>query len=212
MITIVIAEDHALVREGLRNILEKEAVFKIVGEATNGLEAAEQVDRLKPDVLLLDLTLPRMHGLDVLIHLQNCKRTKVIIVSMHGDAPSVLEALKLGARGFVLKESPARELVEAIKAVNQRECFVSSSLQPLVCRAAIDSTRKIPDTDESLTRRERLVLQKVGEGLCSTEIGKQLGISAGTVGKHRANISRKIGTRNSSDMTRYALRHKLVEP
>lgn len=210
MIRIAIAEDHALVRDGLRRLLESEPIFTVVGEAATGLEAVEIAERLAPDVLLLDLTLPRLHGLDVLTRLQSRKRTKALIVSMHGDPPSVLEALRLGACGFCLKESPASDLLQGIRTVNGGGCHVSASLEHIVLRAAVEQTK--PESKPmSLTRRERLVLQKVAGGLSTKSIGQELGISPSTVSKHRFNIGRKLGTKTQADMVIYAMRHKLVE-
>ena len=213
MISILIAEDHALVREGLCRILETEQEFKVIGEAATGLEAVEKTESAKPDILLLDLTLPFLHGLDILARLKNQKRTKTLIVSMHADEPSVIQALRLGARGYVLKEEPARQLIAAIKTVHEGGHFISPTLERFVQRSITTRAFGNPvQTSHDLTRREVLVLRNVASGKSSDEVGKHLGISVSTVAKHRANIKRKTGTNSQADMVLFAIPHKVVNP
>jgi DNA-binding NarL/FixJ family response regulator len=213
MIHILIAEDHALVREGLCRILETEQEFRVIGEAATGLEAVDKTESSKPDVLLLDLTLPFLHGLDILARLKSQKRTRVLVVSMHGDEPSVVQALRLGARGYLLKESPARQLISAIKTIHGGGHFISPSLEPIVHRAMTGrGAGNSPQGSSELTRREISVLQQVASGESSGEIAKRLGISISTVAKHRANIMRKTESKTQADMVLFAIRHKLIDP
>lgn len=212
MITIVLAEDHQIVREGVRALLEKEADFRVVAEAKDGAETVETVFRIKPDVLLLDLTLPRLHGLNVLTQIRDRKNLKVIVLTMHRDDASVLEALRLGAKGYVLKDSPATELADAIRTVSRNELFVSHPLRELVHRTALDflngSTRK---SSNDLTQRERMVLQLAAGGTKNEMVAAKLGISIRTAEKHRANVMRKLQLHNQGELLRYAIRHNLIE-
>ena len=212
MIKLAIAEDHQMVRQGLRSLLEKEQDFEIVAEAQDGNEAIDMVSRTSPDMLLLDLTLPRLHGLNVLVQLRGRKQLKVVVLSMHRDDASVLEAIRLGARGYVLKDSPATELVLAIRSVMRGEIFVSPPLAGLVQRAALDGViGKNAKSNGELTRRERMVLQLAAEGKRNEMIARDLGISIRTAEKHRANLMKKLQLRSQSDLLRYAIRHDLVQ-
>lgn len=212
MITIVLAEDHEIVRDGVRALLEREADFRVIAEAKDGTETVETVIRIKPDILLLDLTLPRLHGLNVLSQIRDRKHLKVVVLTMHRDDASVLEALRLGAKGYVLKDSPASELAHAIRTVSRNELFVSHPLRELVHRTALNllngSNRKSSD---ELTKRERMVLQLAAGGTKSEAIAANLGISIRTAEKHRANMMRKLQLHNQGELLRYAIRHNLIE-
>lgn len=212
MITIAIAEDHQIVREGVRALLEKEPDFRIVAEAKDGTEAIEKVLQTKPNILLLDLTLPRLHGLNVLSQLRDRRQLKVVVLSMHRDNASVLEALRLGAQGYVLKDSPPSELVGAIRSVVRNELFVSQALREVVHRAAVGVLRggTAKPTGE-LTRREHMVLQLAAEGLKNDAIATSLGISVRTAEKHRANVMRKLQLHSQGELLRYAIRHDLIQ-
>lgn len=212
MIRIVIAEDHEMVRQGLRSLLVQEKDFAVIGEAEDGNETVERVSKTNPDVLLLDLTLPRLHGLNVIVQLRNYKAIKIIVLSMHRDDASVLEALRLGARGYVLKDSPASELISAIRSVMRDEMFVSPPLASMVQQAALNGlSGKNTQSQNELTRRERLVLQLAADGKRSQTVAEELGISVRTAEKHRANLMRKLQIRSQGDLLRYAIRHNIVQ-
>ena len=209
--TILLAEDHQLVRQGMRTLLEKDPRLHICGEASNGLEAVEMVQSLRPDILLLDLTLPRLHGLEVLNQLRDGKRTRTIVVSMHADAASVLESFRLGACGYLLKESPASELIEALKLVHDGGHYVTPSLREMVKAAAFQIARGATNPDSlQLSRRERLVLQFAAEGNPNSAVARLMGISVRTVEKHRSNLMSKLGLRSEADLVLFAIRKQVI--
>ena len=211
MITIVLAEDHHLVREGLKRLLETERNFRLVGEAGDGLEAVRLVEQLKPNILLLDLMMPRLHGLEVIRQLRRDTATKTIVISMHSDEPYVVEALKNGAAGYVLKDSTHAELIKAIKAVVAGQRYLSPSLSDRAIDAFLQrGPDSATDSYDTLTSRERVVLQLTAEGNNSAEIGRRLFISPRTAETHRANIMRKLGVRSQTDLVRYAIRKKII--
>jgi DNA-binding NarL/FixJ family response regulator len=212
MTTIVLADDHLVVRKGMKSLLEAEADFELVGEAGDGLEAVQMVERLKPDVLVLDMMMPGLNGIEVTR--QVCRRsphTQIIILSMHGDDEYVLEALRNGANGYVLKDAGASELVLAVRAVSGGERFLS----PVLAERAIDAyVRQTDETTldryETLTDREREVLHLAAEGLTNVEMAARLSLSPRTVENHRANMMRKLGVNNQTEMVRYAIKKGIV--
>jgi DNA-binding NarL/FixJ family response regulator len=212
MTTVVLAEDHTLVREGLSSLLARDPTLKIVGEATDGAEAVKLVEKLKPGVLLLDLMLPRLHGLDVLRRVTKLHTTKVVVVSMHADEPHVSEALRYGARGYVLKDSSATELLKAIRAVLSNRRYLSPALASDADRSVTKRAAAESDVYSTLSARERLVLQLGAEGLTSSQIGKQLFISPRTVESHRANLMKKLSLKTQTDLVRFAIRKRIINP
>jgi two-component system, NarL family, response regulator NreC len=212
MTTIALAEDHHLVRQGFKLVLTAEPDFKLVGEAADGLEAVQLVDKKKPNVLLLDLMIPRLHGLEVTrqVHRDN-PGTRVIILSMHADEPYVMEALRNGALGYVLKDCTAADLVLAVRTVVAGRRYLS----PILAERALTGYVEHPgaselDIYETLTNRERLVLQLAAEGKTSAEIATALFISPRTAETHRANLMRKLGMRSQTDLVRFAIRRGII--
>lgn len=209
---IVLADDHHLVRQGLRALLEAETDFEVVAEASDGLEVLSAVDREKPDVLIVDLMMPGLQGMEVTRQVaQRHPGTRVLILSMHADESYVIQALRNGASGYILKDSSARDLVQAIRQVQQRRSYLSP---PLSDRAIEDYARRADtgklDPYQSLTTREREVLQLVAQGLTNQEIAEMLVISARTVETHRANFMRKLNLGSTSDVVRFAVRRGLI--
>lgn len=211
--TIVLAEDHVVVRQGIRLLLEQEQDFKLVGEASDGLEAVELVEKHKPRVLILDLMIPRLHGLEVAKQVHHSHpETKIVILSMHADEPYVMEALRNGASGYVLKDASVDELVAAIRQVLSGRRYLS----PVLAERAITGYVVHPgetavDIYDSLTNRERLVLQLAAEGFSNPEIAKKLFISPRTAETHRANLMRKLGLSSQTDLVRFAIRKGIIE-
>ena len=211
-ITIVLAEDHHMVRQGLKLVLEQEKSFRLVGEASDGLEAIRLVETVKPGVLVLDLMIPRLHGLDVTRHVRkNCPATRVIILSMHADEPYVMEALRNGAAGYVLKDSTGGDLVKAVREVNAGKRYLSPTLAERAVNGYLEKPGESDlDIYDTLTNRERLVLQLAAEGNTSGEIATKLFISPRTAETHRANLMRKLGLRSQPDLVRFAIRKKVI--
>jgi len=212
-ITLVVAEDHQLVRQGFKALLEGEKGFRLLGEAGDGLEAIALVERCKPNVLVLDLMIPRLHGLEVVRRVrEEHARTRVLVVSMHSDEPYVVEALRSGALGYVLKDCTAANLIEAVRAVAAGKRYLSPALADRAIEAFFQNPGE-PGLDpyETLTERERLVLQMAAEGSSNPDIAKKLFISPRTVESHRANFMRKLSLRSQTDVVRYAIRKKIIE-
>jgi two-component system response regulator NreC len=212
MTTIVLADDHLVVRKGMKSLLEAEADFELAGEAGDGLEAVQLVERLNPDVLVLDMMMPGLNGIEVTRQVRKrSPHTQIIILSMHGDDEYVLEALRNGANGYVLKDAGAFELVQAVRAVSAGERFLS----PMLAERAIDAyVRQTDETTldryETLTDREREVLHLAAEGLTNVEMAARLSLSPRTVENHRANMMRKLGVNNQTELVRYAIKRGIV--
>jgi DNA-binding NarL/FixJ family response regulator len=209
---LVLADDHQIVRQGLRAILKTEPTFQLVGEAADGLETVRLTERLQPDVLVLDLMMPGLTGLEVTRQLaKRAPNTKVVILSMHSNVAYVVEALRAGAMAYVLKESGAEELVQAIRAVVAGKRYFSPPISEKTLDAYIEKAEESAlDPFHTLTAREREVLQLTAEGLSGTEVSERLYISPRTVETHRANLMRKLGVRNQKELIRYALERKIV--
>ena len=209
---IVLADDHPVVRQGMRSLLEREAGFSIVGEASNGLEVADLVAQAQPDVLILDLLMPGLAGLDVAREVaRRVPGTRIVILSMHSSDAYVLQALRNGASGYVLKDSSSGELVRAVREVVAGRRYLSPPLSESIIDAYVSRTDGTAvDIYETLTTREREVLHLAAEGLSNQAIGDRLHISARTAETHRAHIMRKLGLRNRTEMIAYALRRGLI--
>lgn len=213
MKTIVIAEDQTLVREGLCALLTAEDDYEIVGEAEDGLDAIRCVEKYNPDILLLDLAMPKMNGISAIKEIKNRHpQTKILVLTYHTSEEYILEALKSGAEGYCLKNDSHMELLTGINSVLSDKRYISPAISGKVLKGYIEGrkTLKSETTWESLTQREKEVLKLVGEGYKSTEIGEFLYISPKTVDKHRSNIMKKLGLHNASALTGYAIEKGLV--
>ncbi len=210
--TIVLADDHKVVRQGLKALLEAERDFHVMGEASDGLEVVKLVENAKPDVLVVDLMMGGMNGLEVTRQVsKQLPHTGIIILSMYGNESYVIEALRAGARGYVLKESSSDELVRAVHEAAAGRRYLSSSLSDRAIETYVQKAKAIElDPYDSLTTREREVLHLVAQDHTSMEIAKQLCISRRTVEIHRANMMRKLNLRTKTDLIRFALRRGIV--
>ncbi len=209
---IVLADDHPVVRRGLRALLEAEPDFSIVGEADDGLNAVELVRHLRPDVLVVDLMMPGMCGLEVTRQVsRHAPPIRVVILSMHASEAYVLEALKNGAAGYVLKDSSAADLVQAIREVSAGRRYLCPPLSQRAIETYLQKAEAtIQDVYETLTTREREVLRLAVESHSNTAIAGRLFISPRTVETHRAHLMRKLGLRTRTDLIRYALQRGIL--
>ena len=211
-ISIVLADDHPVVRRGMRTLLESEPDFSIVGEAGDGLETVRLLERLQPDVLVLDLMMPGLGGLEILRILPHrSPQTRVVVLSMYSSTAFIAEALKNGATGYVLKGCTEENLVRAVREAAAGRRFLSPPVTEIAIDAYIAQAKVEPfDAHETLTAREREVLQMVAEGKSSPEIAARLHISHRTIENHRANLMRKLGLHNQVELVLHALRHGLI--
>ena len=212
MTTIILADDHEIFRQGLRALLEKEPDFRVIGETGDGLEAIALVRRRRPDVVVVDVMLPGLNGLEAAHQIKkHDENVQIVTLSMFADESYVLRGLKNGASAYVLKSAAFEDLVRAIREVMAGRTYLSTPLseQAIAVFKKNAGTTNM-DKYELLTDRERQVLQLAAEGLTSAEIAKRLGISRRTAETHRANISRKLGFQSPTDMVAFALRHGLI--
>lgn len=210
---ILVTDDHTIVRKGLRSLLDAEEGLEVVGEAKSGREAIEKTEELCPDVVLMDFSMPDLNGLEATRQIkQHQPEVKVLILTMHDNEEYVFEMLRAGASGYVLKQSATSELILAIEAVSQSKTFLSPSISGSVIEGYLNRGKSIPNGDsyDSLTRREREVLQLIGEGLSTRAIAERLTISIKTVESHRSNVMEKLGRQNIADLIKYAIRKGLV--
>ena len=203
--TLLLADDHPIVRQGLRALLAAETDLRLVGEAAEGLEAVRLAERLRPDVLVLDLMMPGLNGLDVTRHVaRRVPETHVVILSMHAHEAYVAEALQAGAVAYVLKDARAEELMRAVREAVAGRRYLSPSISEQAVRAYTEKSSSTPDPLTLLTDREKEVLQLTAEGHSGNVIARRLFISPRTVESHRANLMRKLGVRNQRELVRYA--------
>lgn len=211
-ISILLADDHTILRQGLAALLEAEPEFIILGEASTGLETLQKVKTLDPDVLVLDLVLPDIHGLEITRQVHySCPRTRIVILSMYSKEAYVLEALNSGASAYVLKGSDARELTRAIRQARQGNRYLSPPLSEQGLEAYIQLARGQDfDPYETLTNRERQILHLTAGGCSNNEIARRLTISPRTVEKHRAKVMAKLDLHNQSELVRFAIQRGII--
>jgi DNA-binding NarL/FixJ family response regulator len=214
VLKILVAEDHDVVRRGIGELLASHPDWQIVGEARTGRQALDLVRRGRPDVVVLDLSLPELAGVEAIRQIRTeAPDTEVCVFSMHEDEMFVGDSIAAGARAYVLKSEPAARLLEAVDALSRREPYFSTRVAGLVLSALVRarSDGAGPYADP-LTRREREVAQLLVEGLGSRAVANRLGITPKTVDTHRAALMRKLGMSSMADLVRYSIRHRMVDP
>jgi DNA-binding NarL/FixJ family response regulator len=208
---ILVADDHGIVRAGIRLLLERQNDLEVVAEASDGVEAVEQALAVRPDLCILDVGMPRLTGLqaarEIRSHLPDAR---VLMLSMHDDEHYLFEALKAGASGYVLKREADQDLVGAIRAVGSGEAFLTNAAERSIIREWMDDGAQGPAVP--LTPREEEVVKLIAEAYTNTQIAEILHLSEKTVESHRANVLRKLGMRDRVELVRYAIKRGLVEP
>ena len=211
---ILVVDDHAVVRRGVRSLLETQEGWEVCGEATTGRDAVEQSRRLRPDVVVMDLSLPELNGLDATRQiLKDAPDTEVLVLTMHHSEQLTRDVLQAGARGFVLKSDADENLIKAVDTLRQHKPFLTSAVTEFVLDDYVrrgDAAQN--DLAAVVTAREREIIQLIAEGQSNKEAASMLGISVKTIEAHRSNIMRKLHLRSVSDLVRYAIRNKIAQP
>lgn len=207
-IRVMLVDDHPLVRDGISSRLQEEAHIKVVGQASNGQEAIAQAHQLRPEVVLMDITMPVMDGLEATRRFKaELPDVRVLILSMHDDQEYIVKLMQDGASGYVLKDVASDELIRAIEAVHQGSTYFSAGASQSLFSNFSGGTA---EAEPALTRREETVLRLIADGQCNKEIARTLNISVRTVETHRQNIKNKLDIHTAAGLARYAIEHKLV--
>lgn len=208
-VRILLADDHSLVRQGFRRILESHPDFEIIGEAADGRQAVEMTEKLRPDVVVMDVAMPGLNGIDATRQIcETSPRTRVLALSMHRDAVYVREILRAGARGYLLKDAIDADLVSAVRAVARGEGYIAPAVADCVLA---DYRQHVSDPIDLLSAREREVLQLIAEGKTNKEIATLLNLSVYTVDAHRGRIMEKLNLHSAGELVRFALRKGLID-
>jgi len=210
---VVIAEDYRILREGLRSLLSSDPTYEVVGEAEDGLQAIRCAERLKPDLVLLDLSMPRMDGLDAIKEMRKqCPETKILVLTVHSTDEFILAALKAGAHGYLLKDATHSELMTAIDVVLSGQTYLSPGVSKKVVEGYLIGRKTVKSSSgwDTLTERERQILKLIAEGKKNKEIAEYLCISTKTVERHRANLMEKLDLHNVSALTALAVEKGLL--
>jgi DNA-binding NarL/FixJ family response regulator len=212
-ITVFLADDHAVIRDGLRALLHAQEDIDVVGEAADGLEAVRQVKELRPDIVIMDVAMPELSGIDATRRIHStCPAVHVIMLSMHDTVEHVYRALKAGARGYVLKESAGAEVIEAVRTVHKGHRYLTQKISDQLVNDYVEQRGMVgfPDPLMTLGPRELEVLRLVVAGHSSAQIAEQLALSAKTIDTYRARMMRKLGIKSVTDLIKFAVVHGLI--
>lgn len=207
------ADDHAIIREGLHVMLNNQPDMQVVGIAVNGREAIRLVDKYEPDVAVLDISMPELNGIEVIQQmLPKHPSLQVVVLSIHGTKPYVYRAMKAGAKGYLLKETAGREVVDAVRTVHRGERYLSQRITDLLTDASFRNLETIIEVSplEKLSNREREILQLVAEGKTSQEIAERLSISPSTVDTYRSRLMHKVGVEDIAGLVKFAIQHGVI--
>jgi two-component system, NarL family, response regulator NreC len=212
-IRVLVADDHTIIRSGLRLLLERHPGFEVVGEAADGRQAVDVAESTRPDVVILDIAMPRLNGIEAALQIAaKLPRTRFIILSMHSDEGYVLRALKAGARGYLLKDSAESDIVNAVRAVSEGKAYFSPEISRMMADDYMREIQRrgVDDSYELLTAREREILQLLAEGKSNKEISALLNLSPYTVETHRGNILQKLNLHSLPELILYAVRKGVI--
>ena len=209
---ILIVDDHAVVRRGVRALLESHPGWEVSGEATTGREALDLARRLQPDIVVMDLSLPELNGLDATRQIvREWPRTEVLVLTMHHSEELARNVLQAGARGYVLKSDADHDLIAAVESLRQHKPFLTAAVTEFVLDDYVQRVDGLEEGPVAVTPREREIIQLLAEGLSNKEAASTLGVSVKTIEAHRANIMRKLHLRSASDLVRYAIRNNIAQ-
>lgn len=212
-VRVVVADDHTILRKGLKLLLEREPDFKVIGEASDGREAVEQTERLKPDIVIMDIGMPNLNGIEATRRIQSSQPgVAVIILSVHSDEAYILRALKAGARGYLLKDSAEADLIQAVRAVGAGKAYFSPVVSKVLADDYVRQVRQqgVEDPYDLLTARERELLQLIAELKPTREIAELMGVSTHTVDTHRSNLMQKLNLHSIPELILYAVRKGVI--
>lgn len=211
---ILLADDHEIIRKGLRTVLEARRDWEVVGEAVTGRDAVKKVEELKPDVVVMDISMPELNGLEAVRQIVKiAPRIEVLVLTMHESESLVRDVLEAGARGYLLKSDASRQLITAIEALLAHKPFLTSKVNELILSGYLGGKPPKGETSAGkLTPREREIVQLLAEGKSNKEVASALNISVKTAETHRTNIMRKLDLHSVSELVRYAVRNKMIEP
>ena len=212
-IRVLVADDHAIIREGLCIMLDNQLDMEVIGKAANGREAVRLVNERKPDVVVIDISMPELNGIEAIQQmLPRHPQMKVVVLSIHGTKPYVFRALKAGAKGYLMKETAGPEVVDAVRAVYRGERYLSQSIADLLADGSLRNLEASLEFSplETLSPREREILQLVAEGKTSQEIAERLSISPKTVDTYRSRLMRKIGVEDMAGLVKFAIQHGVI--
>jgi two-component system response regulator NreC len=214
-ITVLLADDHTIVRKGLRSLLEAEADIDVIGEAEDGREAIEKTSELHPDVVVMDITMPGINGLEATRQIkQRSSGVQVVVLTMHTAAEYILQILRAGASGYLIKRAAPSELISAVRAAYRGESFLSPSVSKTVIDDYLRKAEVLAgeNSHERLTPREREILQLIAEGYSNRGMAELLCLSIKTIQSHRANLMSKLGIYTTAELTQYAIRKHIISP
>jgi DNA-binding NarL/FixJ family response regulator len=218
-IRLLVADDHEIMRKGIRSLLEAQPGWQVTAEASDGREAVEKAREIKPDVTVLDISMPSLNGLEAARQMiKNDARAKILILTQHESDPLIREVLDAGARGYVLKSDASRDLITAVNAVRSNKTFFTAKVAQIVLDGYLEKKPKKTNTEDRkdearsrLTPRQREIVQLLAEGKSSKEVAVSLGLSVKTAETHRANIMRRLDCHSISELVRYAVRNNIIQ-
>jgi len=211
-IRVLVADDHTILREGLVALLQASGECQVVGQASDGIEAIDLALRLRPDVVVVDISMPRLNGIEVVRRIrEQLEQTRVLVLTMHAEEEYVLHVVRAGAAGFLLKDSASGELLSAVRAIAAGRGYYGGHAAKVLAQQVHEPTRRLEDPYRGLTPREREVFHLIVEGLTTKEIARRLEITAKTAENHRTRLMEKLEARNVAELIRYAVRHGLMD-